>query len=308
MGNFLSSITDSAQRKDDHEQEASRLWREKDDETHHIIQRCPSPSASPSPTNLDIFPKYSSNNEDRHRREEDRNGEQQVVKKRDDELKNEIRIKHYSSSHKILLVGEGDFSFSVCLAKAFGTATNMVATSLDTEETLEDKYSGSEQHIRQLRRFGCMVLHDVGVHDMLYDPVLMNMKFDRIVFNFPHAGHFPPFYETDEFLIQMHKKLLLGFFKSSSKMLNEDGEVHVSHRDDYPYNKWDIKKLANNGGLRLIEKVRFRKVDYPGYSNKRGGDIESDKEFYLGDRPYTFKFSSAANSKVNSSKLMGRRT
>ena len=42
-------------------------------------------------------------------------------------------IEHYSSSHKILLVGEGDFSFAVCLAKAFGTAENMIATSSDSK-------------------------------------------------------------------------------------------------------------------------------------------------------------------------------
>lgn len=41
-------------------------------------------------------------------------------------------IKHYSSCHRILLVGEGDFSFSTCLASAFGRASNMVATSLDS--------------------------------------------------------------------------------------------------------------------------------------------------------------------------------
>jgi len=40
--------------------------------------------------------------------------------------------KHYSSKHKILLVGEGDFSFSLCLARAFGSAHNLVATSLDS--------------------------------------------------------------------------------------------------------------------------------------------------------------------------------
>lgn len=42
-------------------------------------------------------------------------------------------IKHYSSGHRILLVGEGDFSFSTCLAAAFGWASNMVATSLDSQ-------------------------------------------------------------------------------------------------------------------------------------------------------------------------------
>ncbi|KAG8385971.1 hypothetical protein BUALT_Bualt03G0100600 [Buddleja alternifolia] len=44
----------------------------------------------------------------------------------------EIWIKHYSSAHNILLVGEGDFSFSLCLAMAFGSATNIVATTLDS--------------------------------------------------------------------------------------------------------------------------------------------------------------------------------
>lgn len=46
------------------------------------------------------------------------------------------RIKHYCSSQKILLVGEGDFSFSACLANAFGYAANMFATSLDSTGNL----------------------------------------------------------------------------------------------------------------------------------------------------------------------------
>lgn len=42
-------------------------------------------------------------------------------------------ITHYSSSHRILLVGEGDFSFAACLATAFGMAPNIIATSLDSQ-------------------------------------------------------------------------------------------------------------------------------------------------------------------------------
>jgi hypothetical protein len=41
----------------------------------------------------------------------------------------EKRIMYYPSSQKILLVREGDFSFSLCLARAFGSAANMVAPS-----------------------------------------------------------------------------------------------------------------------------------------------------------------------------------
>jgi hypothetical protein len=41
-------------------------------------------------------------------------------------------LKHYSSAQSILIVGDGDFSFSLALATAFGSAENLVATSLDS--------------------------------------------------------------------------------------------------------------------------------------------------------------------------------
>ena len=53
----------------------------------------------------------------------------------DEEEEPEIWKKHYSSKQRILLVGEGDLSFSLCLARAFGSARNIVATSLDTQGT-----------------------------------------------------------------------------------------------------------------------------------------------------------------------------
>jgi hypothetical protein len=42
-----------------------------------------------------------------------------------DNNKEEKWIRHYSSCHKILLVGEGDFSFAACLGKAFGSSVNI---------------------------------------------------------------------------------------------------------------------------------------------------------------------------------------
>ncbi|KAI3858688.1 hypothetical protein MKW92_031756 [Papaver armeniacum] len=166
---------------------------------------------------------------------------------------------HYSSSHKILLVGEGDFSFSACLARGFGSASNMVATSLDSEDTLCTRLPSSQLHIKDLQSLGCLVLHNVDVNFMASSssyPLLARMKFNRIVFNFPHAGHFK-MSETHHSVIQRHKNLLSGFFKSSIKMLKEDGEVHVAHRDDHPYNRWEIEELANEAGLILIATVDF---------------------------------------------------
>ncbi|PON88003.1 hypothetical protein TorRG33x02_162050 [Trema orientale] len=99
-----------------------------------------------------------------------------------------------------------------------------------------------------------------------------------------------PFYEArGPHRIGRHKNLLRGFFGSAREMLNEGGEIHVSHRDDHPYRKWELEKLAQNAGLLLKEKVSFRKEQYPGYHNKRGSVIQGNKKFPLG-YPFTFKF------------------
>lgn len=73
-------------------------------------------------------------------------------------------------------------------------------------------------------------------------------------------------------------------------MVSEGGEVHVTHRDDYPYNEWNLVELAKQSGLVLKEKLEFSKKNYPGYHNKRGGGIKSNKQFPL-EQTFTFKFS-----------------
>lgn len=47
------------------------------------------------------------------------------------EVQESKKLSQYSSMQKLLLVGEGDFSFSLSLAKAFSSATKITAASLD---------------------------------------------------------------------------------------------------------------------------------------------------------------------------------
>ncbi|KAK6230033.1 hypothetical protein QUC31_001551 [Theobroma cacao] len=102
--------------------------------------------------------------------------------------KEEKWIKHYSSRHEILLVGEGDFSFAACLARSFGSAANMVATSLDSKEMLKRKYSGAMTNLEELKELGCTIIHGVDANTMSRHALLKSKLFDQIVFNFPHAG------------------------------------------------------------------------------------------------------------------------
>ncbi|XP_057434188.1 uncharacterized protein At4g26485-like [Lotus japonicus] len=196
--------------------------------------------------------------------------------------------KHYSSKQRILLVGEGDFSFSLCLATAFGSAHNLVATSLDSQENLAKKYSNGLSNVRELEAKGCLVLHGVDAKDMCQHFFLKTQRFDRIVYNFPHVGFLYP--ENSYCQIQLNKRLVKGFLANAKVLLKkEGGEIHVTHKEGDPYNKWDLVKKAEKKGLVLQQVVPFFKDDYPGYDNKRAYGKLSDASFALGESS-TYKF------------------
>ena len=53
---------------------------------------------------------------------------------------------------------------------------------------MRNKYSRAESNIMNLKRLGATVLHGIDVKTMKSHSDLKNRRFDRIVFNFPHAG------------------------------------------------------------------------------------------------------------------------
>ncbi|MCL7027127.1 hypothetical protein MKW94_028484 [Papaver nudicaule] len=181
-------------------------------------------------------------------------------------------IKHYSSSHKILLVGEGDFSFSTCLARAFGTARNMVATSLDSEPTILHYYSNGRRNLDELKSQGCTVMYSIDATKMAQDSNLLQHKFDRIVFNFPYE--------------QL-------FFENAKKLIVVNGEILVTHKTNSFHCEWDLQGLASSSGLRLIEQAGFMLSDYPGYDIKYGFNYTHMDSSFECQPSSTFKFGHA---------------
>ncbi|KAA3486950.1 methyltransferase small domain protein [Gossypium australe] len=191
-------------------------------------------------------------------------------------------------SHKILLVGEGNFSFAACLATSLGSGVNMVATSLDSKVMLNYKYNEAMANVSRLEELGCTVIHEVDCCTMSQHPKLKSNLFDRIVFNFPHAGFFLSS-ESTPYVIDLHKKVVKGFLSNAVEMLTENGEVHITHKTAHPFNMWEIEKLAKEVGLRLLDEVAFHYWDYPGYKNKRGEGQRCDESFPIG-KSSTYKF------------------
>ncbi|KAI3765379.1 hypothetical protein L2E82_15412 [Cichorium intybus] len=206
----------------------------------------------------------------------------------EEEVKKEIRKEHYSSSHKILLVGEGDFSFSLCLARAFGSARNIVATTVDTHQELAKKYSNAIENLIELQQRGCVVLCGVDATTMSNHFFLTTQRFHRIVYNFPHVGFSFP--EDNGCQIMLNKELVKGFMRNAKVLLKkENGEIHVTHKLGEPYDKWDLVKEAKKIGLVNHNTKPFFKDRYPGYAQKRAHGSSPDEPFNLGGSS-TFMF------------------
>lgn len=177
-------------------------------------------------------------------------------------------IKHYSSFHRILLVGEGDFSFSTCLASAFGRASNMVATSLNSRAFLVKNYGSALSNLVELSIRECTVMHGINATEMANNGFLGGIKFDRIIFNFPFAGFFKNL--SRDAVLRRHRSLVSEFMENAKEMLSENGEIHITHKSNGFHKEWKLEVVASFHSLRLFESLNFNPLDYPGYNTKRG--------------------------------------
>lgn len=55
-------------------------------------------------------------------------------------------------------------------------------------DALISKYKQAKSNLENLERLGASLLHGVDATKMKFHPDLRMRRFDRIVFNFPHAG------------------------------------------------------------------------------------------------------------------------
>ena len=107
------------------------------------------------------------------------------------------RLGLFDSTQNILLVGEGDLSFSLSLARAFGDGggRRITATTFDSEVFVVAHYANGRANIAELRRRGATVLHNVDatrLHALRRKlPASSAVDFasiDAVIFNFPHPG------------------------------------------------------------------------------------------------------------------------
>lgn len=191
----------------------------------------------------------------------------------------------YSRGQHILTVGDGDFSFSLALARALG-GTRLVATSYESFDTLARVYGNScTDTLHELRKLGARVLHgvDAGNLDATLPPdALPGAGFDRIVWNFPCvargsdgevlAGAGAGADARGSAELEQNRQLIARFCAGAAARLSKGGEVHVTHK--VGLQQWNIPQQGDSNGsgssaLEFAGAVVFDRAAYPPYRPRK---------------------------------------
>lgn len=79
-------------------------------------------------------------------------------------------------------------------------------------EALICKYSEAESNVMELKITGATVLHGVNAKKMKSHTYLKTRQFDRIVFNFPHAGFKAKDYKEVQMVRYVHSLPMLHLY------------------------------------------------------------------------------------------------
>lgn len=166
----------------------------------------------------------------------------------------------YDKESKILVLGDGDFSFSRGLCSHLGqVGTNVTATSYDSQKIVLGKYPKAKVCIDSITSAGATVKHKVDATNLTRS--FRACYFDRIVFNFPHTG---------KQRVHLNRNLVRDFFTSSANHLSPNGQVHLTIKNRPPYSLWNIPQLIEDSEapLALSRTLKFDFSKFPGYRHK----------------------------------------
>ncbi|KAI9278672.1 hypothetical protein BDA99DRAFT_554290 [Phascolomyces articulosus] len=139
------------------------------------------------------------------------------------------RKPNYNKLDRVLLIGEGNFSFARSLAENYmkDNPSNIVATCYDSEQVLYEKYADeAKNNLAILKELGVTVLFDIDGTKLHKYKDLRKNRYTRIIFNFPHAGSG---IKDQDHNVRANQKLLNEFFTSATPLLSTEGQISRFH-------------------------------------------------------------------------------
>jgi 25S rRNA (uracil2634-N3)-methyltransferase len=185
---------------------------------------------------------------------------------------------------RVLTCGDGDFTFSLALARMLlgneGTsaASKLTATSYETSETLEKVYPNFVDTLTELKQLGCLLQFGFDATRLKESLGITNgdVKFDRIVWNFPclavAKGQDGQNGEMDE-----NKALVSKFIVPARDLLTDGGEIHICHKTKPPFNQWRLEEVVTGtcDDVHFQGKVVFDRATTPPYTPRKALDRKS---------------------------------
>lgn len=160
----------------------------------------------------------------------------------------------YRAGMSVLAVGDGDFSFSLAIARIlskgheFGSK-QLVSTSYECRATLERIYPNLVETLSELEGYGAQVAYKVDatrLTETLPTHILNagdSLLFHRIVWNFPCTA-IGRGQDGQNNAMEENKDLVRQFVDNARHLLHSDGEIHMLHKTKPPYNHWKLEEVA----------------------------------------------------------------
>lgn len=146
-----------------------------------------------------------------------------------------------------LTVGDGDFSYSLALARILEpkrSGSTVIATSYESKDTLQKTYPRFEEYSKELEALGARQYFNVDATKLFETlPMIKGCKFDRICWNFPCTA-IANGQDGQNDAMEKNKDLVRQFVKDAKDLLSDCGEIHMCHKTKPPYNQWGLEQVA----------------------------------------------------------------
>jgi hypothetical protein len=150
---------------------------------------------------------------------------------------------------QVLILGEGDFSFTLALCKTrldYSIYDNLCSTTLDSYTEKKTQSRGNTDitaNIEEIQKYSRVnIMYKIDATRLS-----LTVRFDVIFFTFPI--HYPL-----NVCHGVNKHFIRDFFTSASKILEENGEIRIA-LSNTQFEKWNVYNSAQNWSLKLSHAI-----------------------------------------------------
>ncbi len=150
---------------------------------------------------------------------------------------------------RIITVGEGDCSYSLALARAFGPAVHVTCTTFISEEECVATYARAGAVIAELRELGHTVCDGIDATALASCTPPLEPPYDHVCFLHPHLG-------LDDILdeaahARRHSVLVAHYLAAAATILAPGGCIHLTLCGNQP-RTWEVHTHAARLGLDVL--------------------------------------------------------